>query len=146
MRGIIAGVDGSAHSRRALEWALKEAAVRHSPVTVLTVHQLVRGYSGYGVAYAHDAELTEQAGKKAQEETDMVLGELGDSRPESVTVQALSGIPAEALLDAASDADMIVLGSRGAGGFARLLMGSVSAQVAHHAHCPVVIIPAEKRD
>jgi nucleotide-binding universal stress UspA family protein len=146
MRGIIVGVDGSGHSRRALEWALKEAAVRHSPVTVLTVHQLVRGYSGYGVAYANDAELTERAGKKAREETDEVLGELGDSRPGSVTVQALSGIPAEELLGAAGDADMIVLGSRGAGGFARLLMGSVSAQVAHHAHCPVVIIPAEKRD
>jgi nucleotide-binding universal stress UspA family protein len=142
MRGIIVGVDGSGHSRRALEWALQEAAVRHSPVTVLTVHQLVRGYSGYGVAYANDAELTEQVGKKAQEETDKVLGELSDSRPESVTVQALSGIPAEELLDATRDADMIVLGSRGAGGFAQLLMGSVSAQVAHHAHCPVVIIPA----
>ena len=146
MRGIIVGVDGSSHSRRALEWALKEAAIRRSPVTVLTVHQLVRGYFGHGVAYANDAELTEQAGKKAQEETNKVLGELGGSRPESVTVQALSGIPAEELLDAARDADMIVLGSRGAGGFAQLLMGSISAQVAHHAHCPVVIIPAEKRD
>jgi len=49
------------------------------------------------------------------------------------------------LLDTARDADMIVVGSRGAGGFARLLMGSVSTQVSHHARCPVVIVPAEDR-
>ena len=49
------------------------------------------------------------------------------------------------LLAAARDADMIVVGSRGAGGFARLLMGSVSTQVSHHARCPVVIVPAEDR-
>jgi nucleotide-binding universal stress UspA family protein len=145
MRGIVVGIDGSGHSQRALEWAIKEAAVRHSPLTVVTVHQLVRGYSGYGVAYTNDAELTEQAGKAAKEETDKVAAALGDFRPESVTVQAISGIPAEALLDAAKDADMIVLGSRGTGGFSQLMLGSVSAQVAHHAHCPVVIVPPESR-
>ena len=57
----------------------------------------------------------------------------------------LDGGPACRLLAAAWDADMIVVGSRGAGGFARLLMGSVSTQVSHHAHCPVVVIPAEDR-
>ena len=124
---------------------MKEAAVRHSPLSVITVHQITQGYSGYGVAYANDAELTEQAGKGAREEADKVAAELGDLRLESVTVQALSGLPAEVLLDVAKDADMIVLGSRGAGGFAQLLMGSVSAQVAHHAHCPVVIIPPDNR-
>jgi nucleotide-binding universal stress UspA family protein len=146
MRGIIVGVDGSGHSQRALEWAMKEAAVRHSPLSVVTVHQLVRGYSGYGVAYANDAELTEQAGKAATEEADKVAAELGDLRPESVTVQAISGVPAEVLLDVTKDADMIVLGSRGAGGFAQLMLGSVSAQVAHHAHCPVVIVPPDSRN
>ena len=57
----------------------------------------------------------------------------------------LDGGPACRLLAAARDADMIVVGSRGAGGFARLLMGSVSTQVSHHARCPVVIVPAEDR-
>ena len=57
--------------------------------------------------------------------------------------QAVTGLPAEALLEAAADADMLVVGSRGAGGFKRLLMGSVSTQVTHHAHCPVVVIHAE---
>jgi nucleotide-binding universal stress UspA family protein len=73
------------------------------------------------------------------------LESLGESRPESVMVQALSGTPAHELLSAAKGADMIVVGSRGAGGFTRLLMGSVSTQVSHHAHCPVVIIPQEDR-
>ena len=57
----------------------------------------------------------------------------------------MSGLPAEELLSAARDADMIVVGSRGAGGFARLLMGSVSTQITHHALCPAVIIPWDDR-
>jgi nucleotide-binding universal stress UspA family protein len=67
-----------------------------------------------------------------------------ESRPPSVTVRAVTGLPAEELLNEAAHADMIVVGSRGAGGFKRLLMGSVSTQVTHHAHCPVVVIPDDK--
>ena len=59
--------------------------------------------------------------------------------------EVVSGTPAHELLSAAKDADLIVVGSRGAGGFTRLLMGSVSTQVSHHAHCPVVVIPPEDR-
>ena len=55
------------------------------------------------------------------------------------------GIPSQELLIAAKDADMLVVGSRGAGGFARLMLGSVSSQVTHHARCPVVIVPPEDR-
>jgi nucleotide-binding universal stress UspA family protein len=62
-----------------------------------------------------------------------------------VTVQTVSGTPADELLNAARDADTLVMGSRGAGGFTRLLMGSVSTQVSHHAHGLVVIIPPEDR-
>jgi len=146
MPGIVIGTDGSGHSRRALEWAMKEAAVRHTPLTVVVVHPLVRGYAGRGVAYANDAELAWEAGEEAKREADKVLAELGDTRPESVNVQVTSGFPAEELLSAAKDADMIVVGSRGAGGFAKLMMGSVSGQVAHHARCPVVVIPPENRN
>jgi nucleotide-binding universal stress UspA family protein len=143
MPGIIVGIDGSAHSRKALEWAVSEAAVRHAPLTVLTVHQAVAGFFTNPGYYPGDEGLADQARKVAQKETDDVLGEADeDSRPPSVTVQAVTGLPAVELLDAAADADMIVVGSRGAGGFARLLLGSVSSQVTHHAHCPVVVIPA----
>jgi nucleotide-binding universal stress UspA family protein len=146
MSGIIVGIDGSAHSRHALEWAIREAAIRRAPLTVLTVQQAVAGYWGGAVAYPGDQALAEEVLKAAQQETDEVLDRLDDEvRPSSVTVQTVTGLPAEVLLNAAADADMIVVGSRGAGGFRKLLMGSVSSQVTHHAHCPVVIIPAVGR-
>jgi nucleotide-binding universal stress UspA family protein len=146
MPGIIVGIDGSAHSRRALEWAMREAAIRRVPLTVLTVQQAATGFWGDTIVYPDDQVPAEQVLKAAQGETDEILERLGDkSRPPWVTVQAVNGIPAEALLDAAADADMIVVGSRGAGGFKKLLMGSVSLQITHHAHCPVVVIPAVDR-
>jgi nucleotide-binding universal stress UspA family protein len=145
MPGIVVGVDGSGHSQRALEWAINEAAVRHSALTIVTVHQLVAGYSGRGVAFPGDNEQATKAGEVARQDADKILEGLGESRPASVTVEARSGFPVEELLEASKDADMIVLGSRGAGGFSRLLMGSVSSQVAHHAHSPVVIVPSEDR-
>jgi nucleotide-binding universal stress UspA family protein len=144
MPGIIVGVDGSGHSRRALEWAVGEAATRHAPLTVLTVHQAVAGYWGGPVAYPGDPEVTSQALKEVQKMTDDVLdGFDAGSRPPSVTVRAVSGMPAEVLLAAAEDADMLIVGARGAGGFKRLLLGSVGTHVTHHAHCPVVVIPAD---
>jgi nucleotide-binding universal stress UspA family protein len=144
MPGLIVGIDGSDHSRHALEWAIREAAVRHAPLTVLTVQQAVAGYLGGPVLYSGDQDLAKQARAMAQEETDSMLEKAGpESRPSSVTVQAVVGLPAEALIEAAGDADLLVVGSRGAGGFKRLLMGSVSTQVTHHARCPVVVIPAE---
>ena len=145
MPGIIVGVDGSGHSRRALEWAVSEAATRHAPLTVITVQQAVAGYWGGPVPYAGDSGLTGQARKEVQKMTDDVLDEFdAGSRPPSVTVQAVSGLPAEVLLAAAQDADMLIVGARGAGGFKRLLLGSVGTHVTHHAHCPVVVIPADK--
>ena len=145
MPGIIVGIDGSRHSQRALEVAITEAALRHVPLTVITVHQVVAGYSGHGVAFPGDDALADKARQAALAQVDSVVANFGDSRPPSVTVRGVSGLPAEAILDAAGDADMIVMGSRGAGGFPRLLMGSVSYQVAHHAHVPVLIVPPADR-
>ena len=130
MPGIIVGIDGSGHSQRALEWAMNEAALRHVPLTVITVHEVA---------------LADRARYLAQDEADKVLAGLAGPRPESVTVEAISGVPAEELITSSRNADLIVLGWRGVGGFARLLMGSTSSEVACHAHCPVVIIPPEDR-
>ena len=143
MSGIVVGVDGSGHSQRALERAMNEAAVRHVPLTVLTVHEAVRGYYGHMTVYPDDPQRTEEARKAAQAETDKVLARLAGPRPDSVTVKAVHGFPVEELINAGKDADMIVLGSRGAGGFTRLMMGSVAGQVAQHALCPVLIVPPE---
>jgi|HubBroStandDraft_2_1064218.scaffolds.fasta_scaffold163867_2 nucleotide-binding universal stress UspA family protein len=142
MPGILVGIDGSTHSQYALEWAAKEAALRHTSLTVLTVHQAVRGFWGGTLHYEGDESLTDKARAAAQAETDKVLAGLGDARPASVTVKAAQGIPAEEILNEGADADMIVVGSRGGGGFSRLLQGSVSSTVAEHAKVPVTITPS----
>jgi nucleotide-binding universal stress UspA family protein len=144
MPGITVGIDGSAHSTRALEWAIKEAAVRHAPVTVLTVHSVpASGWTGNPITLPQDAADQEQARLAAEEMTLKAMSQLGEAQPSSVTVRAVTGFPAQELIEASRTADLVVVGSRGAGGFARLLVGSVSSQVVHHAHCPVVVMPSE---
>lgn len=141
MPGIVVGVDGSGHSRKALETAAAEAAAHGVPLTVLVIHQAVRDVYGSASHYGDDAALTEKAKEAAQAETDQVLAAAG-SQPTSVTVTAVHGLPVDELVKASEGADMIVLGRRGMGGFVRLLMGSVSSQVAQHALCPVLIVPS----
>ena len=140
MPGIVVGVDGSAHSRKALERAAAEAVAHGAPLTVLVIHQAVRDVYGSASHYADDAALTEKAKEAAKAETDQVLAALG-SRPTSVTVTAVHGLPADELIKASVGTDMLVLGRRGQGGFARLVMGSVTNQVVQHAHCAVLIVP-----
>jgi len=146
MPGIIVGVDGSGHSQRALEWAMNEAAIRHVPLTVLTVHPSIVGYFGGVVTSAEDLALTEEVKAAVKAEADKVLTELSGPHPESVTVKAVHSFPVEELINASKEAELIVLGSRGAGGFTRLMLGSTADQVARHAHCPVTIVPPEHRD
>jgi len=141
MPGIIVGIDGSAHSARALEWAIKEGALQHAAVTVITVNSVPASpWTGNPTVLAPDPALLEKLRQAAEEMTVKVTGQLDGARPASVTVRAISGFPARELIDASHDADLVVVGSRGAGGFARLLVGSVSDQVVHHAHCPVMVV------
>ncbi|MGH3179056.1 MAG: universal stress protein [Streptosporangiaceae bacterium] len=140
MPGIVVGVDGSGHSRKALERAAAEAAAHGAPLTVLVIHQAVRDVYGSASHYGDDAALTEKAKEAAKAETDQVLA-AASTKPGSVTVTAVHGLPVDELVKASEGADMIVLGRRGMGGFARMLMGSVSSQVAQHAQCPVLIVP-----
>src|SRR5579872_5696770 len=109
MPGIIVGVDGSRHSRSALQWAVSEAVARHAPLIVLTVHQAVAGSWGGTIPYPDDTELIRKLREEVQQETDDVLDELDvASRPPLVTVRAVTGLPAEQLLAAAAGADMLV--------------------------------------
>ena len=145
MSGITVGIDGSAHSCRALEWALNEAAVRHAPVTVLTIHPVaMNAWTGTPIMLPQDRADLNEARLAAEEMTAKALSQLGDAQPSSVTVRAISGFPAPELIEASRTADLMVVGSRGGGGFGKLLMGSVSNQVVRHAHCPVVVVPAER--
>lgn len=141
MPGVVVGVDGSTGSQRALEWAAREAAVHQSSLTVLTVHPVAAGFwTGIPIIYPADAPEADRARQAAQEATDKVLGELTDGKPATVTVKAASGVIADELVKASHDADLVVVGSRGGGGFAALALGSVSSQVVSHAACPVAVI------
>ena len=146
MPGILVGIDGSGHSQRALEWAMKEASLRSTTVTVLAVHPTARGFFSDNSAFPQDKELTDRVRDAAQAEIDKLVSQIGDAGKVSVTVKAVNGIPVEELVNASRDADILVLGSRGAGGFSHLRLGSTSTQVAHHAHCPVLIVPPEDRN
>jgi nucleotide-binding universal stress UspA family protein len=142
MSGITVGIDGSEHSVRALEWAAKEAAVRHAPLTVITVHLVPQsGWTGNPIKLPQDTEDAAKERQAAEEMTAKVTSQLGEPQPASVTVRAVIGFPSQELVEASRKADLLVVGSRGAGGFAKLVAGSVSSQVVHHAHCPVVVVP-----
>lgn len=145
MPGIVVGIDGSAHSGIALEWAMREAALRRVPVTVITAQPVAASGWGGSLVFGADRELAENARKAAQEMVDKAASSPAAPRPADVTVRSVIGLPAAELIKASEDADLLVVGSRGAGGFARLTMGSVSTQVSHHAHCPVVIVPGGPR-
>jgi nucleotide-binding universal stress UspA family protein len=145
MSGIVVGVDGSHHSTRALEWAINESALRQAPLTVISVSPVAA--SIYGLSAQHypaDEQSREQVEKATQEAVDNALSARTGQPPATVTVRALSGLPADELIKASVGADLLVLGARGAGGFGRLLMGSVSSQVTHHALCPVVVVPTDR--
>jgi nucleotide-binding universal stress UspA family protein len=146
MPGIVVGVDGSDHSRRALIWAMRQAAQQQVPLTVLAVRpDPVRPVTGvyWGVhAYPEDTHNREVARKAIQEMVEQVRNDISETVPR-VTVNVVTGDPAEELVQASRGADMVVVGSRGSGGFASLLMGSVSSKVTHHAACPVVVIRGE---
>ena len=145
MSGIIVGVDGSDHSRLALRWAMREAAQHQVPLTVMTV-QPIPPRPATRIFWPVPDDLPERsfdpelARKGIGEFVDRVAKETGQTAPE-VTVSVATGDPAEELVRASHDADLLVVGSRGTGAFAALRLGSVSDKVTHHAACPVVVVP-----
>jgi nucleotide-binding universal stress UspA family protein len=145
MPGIVVGVDGSAGAERALDWAMREAAVHKVPLTVVAVREVTKSYWGRTpVVGPADASLLGELRHNAEELTQAAADRLGDARPATVNVHVVNGFVVKELVDAASDADLVVLGPRSGGSFARLVMGSVSSEVVQHSACPVVIIPHPK--
>jgi nucleotide-binding universal stress UspA family protein len=145
MPGIVVGVDGSAHALRALEWAMREAANRHADLTVLTVNPAMASpWTGRRLTMPGEAQATEQSRQAVEQAIAQAAKDIGAQEPVSATVRVSTGFPARVLIDASRDADMIVIGSRGTGGFESLLLGSISSQVTHHAECPIVIVPSDR--
>jgi nucleotide-binding universal stress UspA family protein len=125
MAGIIVGVDGSDHSRRALDWAMREAVKHQLPLTVMSIHppparpatSIYWGVHSYP-ENGFDPEIARMA---VQQFVDKVAGEIGEAP--DITVSVGTGDVAEELVNASRDADMLVVGSRGGGGFARAADG-----------------------
>jgi nucleotide-binding universal stress UspA family protein len=135
---IVVGVDGSDDGQRALRWAVDEARARGGTVEVVHAWQppFLAGYPLDSLATGIDAfeDTARTVMERALEGVDVA----GLGRPVQQTLRPAR--PASALLDAAEDADLVVVGSRGIGGFRGLLVGSVSLQVARHSPCPVVVV------
>jgi nucleotide-binding universal stress UspA family protein len=145
MNLIVVGVDHSAGGKEALRFALEEARLRQA--TLRAVHVWQFGYIG---ATGMEGRLPAVGGelrdfRAAAEAT--LAATLREAIPDADDVEVerrvVEGSPAVVLVDESRDADLLVVGSRGLGGFAQLLLGSVSQQCAHHAECPVVIVRAK---
>ena len=132
---IIVGVDGSPSSNAALEWAAQEAEIRGSTLELIHAWNYPNlGYEGY-VAVLEDFE------KDASALLDEVVAFVRKNYPKLQLVSSLiQGPTAQTIMDRAKEADMVVVGSRGRGGFSALLLGSVGQQLVHHCPAPVVII------
>ena len=123
-------IDESPASTRALEWAAAEAA---------RTGAILEGHASYGAGYICIA--SEEVETALKQVIDEAVGHVADVAPEVTFIGVThEGPPAKDLIDASEGADLLVVGSRGRGGFSGLLLGSVSQQCALHAHCPVVIV------
>ncbi|MGB8649555.1 MAG: universal stress protein [Mycobacteriales bacterium] len=149
MTGIVVGVDGSSDSLRALRWALEESVVRSAPLTVLSAYDPTPPVTAWTpdsvyVEVPHDSLEARQ--EALEELVSKVVVEWGHDRPDGLAVRAVVGGARELLLKAAETADLLVVGSRGASAIGRLLLGSVSSAVVHHAGCPVVVVPPSAQE
>lgn len=143
---IVVGIDDSVGARHALHWAAAEAKLRNVRLDVIHVWAIPAQWAqGYGIEWTIDLEVLGNDAQSVAEE--LVNGMLApNERPEKMTVTAIEGNASSVLLEASKAADLLVVGTRGRGGFARLLLGSVSSAIVHHAVSPVVIIPVPDED
>jgi len=142
MAVIVVGVDHSEGAKAALRFALEEATVRKAKLRVVHAWQYAYiGATGFEGSYPALGGDIKELRDVAENDLDATPQE---AIPETGTIEierrVVEDRPAAALVEESRGADMVVVGSRGHGGFAGLLLGSVSQQVAHHAACPVVIV------
>ena len=141
---IVVGVDSSDGAKAALRFALEEAKLRQATLRVVHTWQFgyvgVKGIEGFSPVIGADLGDLRRTAEVA---LDAVLYEVApNSDGVAIERRVSEGAPATVLVDESRQADLLVVGSRGHGGFAGLLLGSVSQQCAHHAACPVAIVRA----
>ncbi|MFF5014994.1 universal stress protein [Streptomyces sp. NPDC001165] len=133
---VVVGVDGSTSSYAALRWAVRYAGLVGGTVDAVAVWELAGLYGWSAPAVDLDVDEDDARQRMRQELTDV----LGADAAGVVGTHVVHGNPADVLLRAAEGAEVLVVGSRGRGGFARALLGSVGQHVSQHANCPVVIV------
>jgi nucleotide-binding universal stress UspA family protein len=139
---VIVGVDGSETARKAVRWAAREAKLRGMKLELVSAWEIpTYSYvSGYGFP-AISEEMTKSLTARAEGHLAEALDEArAEAREVQIETIAAEGQPAKVLVEVAKGANLLVVGSRGLGGFRELLLGSVSQQCAQHATCPVVIV------
>jgi nucleotide-binding universal stress UspA family protein len=145
MGRIVVGVDGSDASVAALTWAAEEARLRDAELHVVTSFGPSGSLTLAGDGIAWSPEIFDRMQEHARDVQDRAIGALDEPLPK-LEQEVAMGTPANALLQAAQHADLLVIGSRGMGGFKGLLLGSVSHKCVTHAPCPVVVIPSPATD
>jgi nucleotide-binding universal stress UspA family protein len=141
MDTTVVGVDDSLGARAALAWAAHHAAATGGRLRVVHAYELPVAWID---VYAPELpEWRKRAQRGAETMTEQVVSDvLGPGEREGIEVEVVEANPVDVLHDESRDAAVVVVGSRGRGGFAGLLLGSVSQRVAQHAACPVVIVPS----
>jgi nucleotide-binding universal stress UspA family protein len=136
---IVVGVDGSPGSRKALAWAAAEAADHGADLYVVNVweHTLLPPAGSVSVSEHYVPEPSQST---TDELVQVIKEELGDNPPVQIQAQVREGRPAKVLIDESAAADLLVVGQRGHGGFAGLVLGSVSQHVAAYAKCAVTVV------
>jgi nucleotide-binding universal stress UspA family protein len=136
---IVVGVDGSAGSRKALTWAAAEAADHGADLVVLNVweHTLLPPAGSVSVSERY---VPDPSQRTADELLQVIKEELGEQPSVLVQPRVKQGRPAKVLIEESTNADMLVVGTRGHGGFAGLMLGSVSQHVAAYAQCQVTVV------
>ncbi|GAB2730765.1 universal stress protein [Arthrobacter bambusae] len=137
---IVVGVDGSEASIEALRQAQSLALPLGAQVEAVAYWEFPQVYGGY-VAMGID-DFEEAAGQVLKESLEKVFG---PELPDNLVSRVVRGHARESLIEASREADMIVLGRRGHGGFGGLLLGSVSSACVAHAHCPVLVVHAPEK-
>ncbi len=142
MSSVVVGFDGSANAAYALGWAMRQATREHAALTVLAVNEVAESpCDGAPSVMPQDAVMLEQARQAAEDAVAKAAVELGEADTPPVTVVAKNGFAAPELIEAARDADLLVLGSRGQLSFPALRLGTISTKVAQYVNCPVVFVP-----
>jgi nucleotide-binding universal stress UspA family protein len=141
-RRIVVGVDGSPNSKTALGWAMTQARLTGAGIEAVAAWQepVMTGYSYGWSPTMYDGDTIATITEKVLTETVAdVAGQ--QNKPVEIETRVVQGHPAQVLIEAADGAQLLVLGTRGHGTFAGMLLGSVSQHCVQHAPCPVVVVP-----